>query len=56
VIYECKKEEAFAEAREEVHDPQLNNLCDEFATIFEEVLGLPPMRSHDHQITLLSGI
>jgi hypothetical protein len=27
-------------------------LLKEFATVFEEPIGLPPMRSHDHQILL----
>ena len=34
---------------------QLQALCEEYAMIFEEVIGLPPKRSHDHQISVVPG-
>jgi len=34
---------------------QLNALCHEFAVVFKEAQGLPPKRSHYHQITPMPG-
>jgi len=34
-------------------DPQLSALHEKFVAIFGEIQGLPPKRSHDHQITLM---
>ena len=34
---------------------QLQDLCREYEMLFEEVLGLPPKRGYDHQITLIPG-
>ena len=39
----------------EVKDPQLPQLLQEYADIFEEPRCLPPHRSHDHKITLKEG-
>ena len=36
-------------------NPQLSALCEEFATIFGEMQGLPPKRSHDQHTNLLPG-
>jgi len=38
----------------EMH-PDLQALCKEYAEVFGEVKGLPPKRSHEHQIPLIHG-
>jgi hypothetical protein len=35
--------------------PQLTALLDEFASVFEEPSGLPPVRQYDHRIPLIPG-
>lgn len=34
---------------------ELDNVLNEYASIFEEVKGLPPIRRQDHQIPLKQG-
>jgi len=55
VIYACSKEEASASEVQEGMKPEMEEPCQEFARIFEEPKGLPPRRSHDHQISLING-
>ena len=52
VIYVCSKEDS-TEAWKGVSNSQLSAVCDEFAAVFKKAQGLPPKRSHDHQISLL---
>ena len=52
VMYVCQKLDS--QPVEGCHD-QLQALCQEYDVLFEEVLGLPPKRSHDHQINLIPG-
>ncbi|KAL4570019.1 hypothetical protein LXL04_025668 [Taraxacum kok-saghyz] len=35
-----------------VQSKQVDELCEEYATVFKEPTGLPPMRQNDHSITL----
>ena len=51
--YVCSKEEV--DTKIEMVDPQLQSMCEGYADIFSEVIGLPPHRSHDHHIPLLPG-
>lgn len=41
--------------REEQENLDLQQLLEEFGTLFEEPKGLPPSRSHDHAIQLKTG-
>ena len=49
LIYACSKEDNSKIIEEEIN-PLLQSLCEKYAYIFKEVIGLPPQRSHDHQI------
>ena len=39
----------------ELLHPSMRALCEEYKDIFKEVIGLPPKRTHDHQIPLVPG-
>lgn len=45
---------------ESLHDDyqevEINKLLEEFYRIFDEPMGLPPKRTHDHRIILKDGI
>jgi len=55
ILYVYDTAEASIEKGEAVINSQLSALCEEFASIFGEIQGLPPKRTHDHKITLLPG-
>ena len=40
---------------ESIH-PSMRVLYEEYKDIIKEVIGLPPKRTHDHQIPLMSGV
>lgn len=41
--------------REDEMDPRLEDLLKEFASLFDQPMRLPPLRRHDHVITLKEG-
>jgi len=49
----CNKEEPINLVAD-IH-PELEAACREFESVFNEVQGLPPPRTHDHQIPLARG-
>ena len=40
---------------EEVMAPELQRVLDQFAPVFDDIKGLPPIRRHDHRIPLKNG-
>ena len=52
VLYICQQKETQSETETNL---QLQPLCKEYEKVFGEVMGLPPKRSHDHQILLMPG-
>ena len=55
VLYMCNQEGKNNFNPGQVCPPQLQALCDEFSSIFENVHSLPPQRTHDHHIPLAPG-
>jgi len=54
-LYVYTKEEVTSSSQREAIHPQLAALCEEFAVLFEQVLGLPLKRTPDHHINLVPG-
>jgi len=52
VLYICQQTETQSDPETNL---QLQSLCKEYDIVFREVMGLPPKRSHDHQISLAPG-
>ena len=50
----CCEEDSPTKHPELIH-PSMRTLCEEYKDIFKEVIGLPPKRTHDHQIPLVPG-
>lgn len=55
VIYVYNKDGLDTISPQEEICPALQALCKEYAMVFDEPKGLPPKRSHDHQIPQLHG-
>ena len=54
-LYICSKEDSGTTSLQGEMHPDLQALCKEYAEVFREVKGLPPKRSHEHQIPLIHG-
>ena len=55
VLYIYHKDDEVKTCWDTISHPQLKDLYQEFSELFKEKLGLPPRRSHDHDINLLPG-